>query len=380
MAKKRGQGEGSITKMPNGTFQARIEMGRNENGNRIRKARYFKLKKEAQEWLLHIRNDIKNDAYIEPSKMTVAQWLEIWLLEYKKNHIKPKTYLNYHINVEKHIKPLLGKHFLKDLRGDTVQKFINDLSKEKGLGASVVKNIKTILYSALEQACENGLIAKNPASHVKLPRHEKPEIEVLTLEEQQRFIGIAQNRYHGEIFILILATGLRIGEALALTWNDIDFEKNLLRVNKTVCEVRDPDDPNDKWRVIYGSPKTKSSIRTIPLLPDIANMLKLAHQKSGESRLGNEFIFKTRTGNTIRHSSAHRKFKDILKKADITNMHIHCLRHTFATRGLEQGIELKIMQELLGHSSINMTADLYTHVLPDKKYESILKLAGTINF
>ena len=370
--------------MANGSFQARYEMGRGEDGKRIRKAKYFKKKKEAQEWLAEIRGDVKNDVYIEPLKMTVAQWMDLWLKEYKKNHVKPKTYLNYRQNCGCHIMPLLGGQSLQGLRCETVQKFINALSNEKKLHPRTVRMIHMILHSALEQAAVNEIILKNPAKKVKLPRIEKNEIKVLSVSQQNQFIQAAKNTYQGEIFILILATGLRIGEALALTWDDVNLEKNTLRVNKTLYEIKDYDDPNSAWHMETGTTKTKSSERTIPLLPGVAAMLKSLRHKAAVIALPPDaYVFKSGTNNPLSGSDVRRKFRRLLRRAgfdetDIKSLHIHCLRHTFATRGLERGIELKVMQELLGHSSLTLTADLYTHVLPNKKMTSIMKLKNTI--
>jgi len=227
------------------------------------------------------------------------------------------------------------------------------------------------------------MINKNIAEGTILPKREKVEKKVLTSAEQARFIEAAKKDItYGEIFILALATGLRIGEIVALTWNDIDFEKRQLTVNKTASYTRDRGVQGLKYSVTIGSPKTKSSNRVVPLLPEIVERLK-AHRKLQEVFVGNTiWVFchmnGREKGKVPLPNSAGRAMKQIAKEAGIEGISPHCLRHTFATRGLENGIELRVMQELLGHSNLSMTADLYTHVLPDKKMDSMMKLQGTI--
>ncbi|MFW5677465.1 MAG: tyrosine-type recombinase/integrase [Acetivibrio ethanolgignens] len=226
---KRGQGEGTISKRPDGTWWGRISLGYDENGKRKRKAFYGKTRKEVQEKLTAALAEINNDTYIEPSKMTVGQWMDIWLKEYKFNSIKPSTYDLYNQRVEAYIVPKLGGCKLQDLRNDIVQRFINSLV-EKGLSSSVVTGTYMILHGALDQAVENGLLAKNPASKIKLPKVEHKKTRVFTPEEQEAFVKAAWKYRNGDMFVLMLATGLRVGEAIALTWDDIDLENRLLKL------------------------------------------------------------------------------------------------------------------------------------------------------
>ena len=383
---KRGNGEGTISKRPDGTWWARVSVGYDDNGKRIRKAFYGKTRKEVQEKLTAAINDVNNDNYIEPSKMTVSQWLDIWLKDYKKNSIKQSSYMRYHTSIESNVKPYIGRLGLKDLRNDTIQKLINDLTKE-GLSTSTVTKAYMILNASLQKAVENQLISKNVASHISLPRQEKRSVKVLTIEEQERFVEAVNNARYGDLLILNLATGLRIGELLALTWDDIDFEQEILNVNKTVYRFRDPDASESKYHIEIGSPKTKSSNRSVPLLPNMIQMLKNRKENIMKERMtasvkyvDYNLVFCTQKGTPMHYADVVKYFREVIKQigVDLDGMRIHSLRHTFATRCLENGIELRVVQELLGHSSISMTADLYTHVLPDKKKKSIMKLNGTI--
>ena len=200
---KRGQGEGTISKRPDGTWWARITVGKTPEGKQKRKAFYGKTRKEVQEKLTAALNDINNNTYIEPSKMTVEQWMYLWLQEYKKNSVKPQTYAAYEAHVRNHIAPDLGSYSLSSLRNDMVQRFVNGLVN-KGLKSITIERIVGVLKAALEQAVNNELIIKSPAAHVKMPLKQDRTPRVLTVQEQKRLISAAKNHRNGEIFILIL--------------------------------------------------------------------------------------------------------------------------------------------------------------------------------
>lgn len=382
---KRGQGEGSISKRPDGTWWARITIGKTPDGKQKRKAFYGRTRKEVQEKLTAALNDINNNTYIEPSKMTVEQWMYIWLRDYKKNSVKPKTYAAYEAHVRNHIAPDLGGYTLASLRNDMVQRFVNNLA-DKGLKSITIERVVGTLKTGLIQAVDNDLIAKNPATKIKMPMKQERTPRVLTVQEQEIFMEASKEHRNGEIFLLILGTGLRIGEALALTWDDIDFEQHVLSVNRTQIEYCEHINGETVYHRGYSTPKTKAGKRTVPLIPTLIDMLlNLKKQREQEKRKfkatyqDNGLIFCNYYGVSLNYTTISKKIQTICKKTGLEGIHPHTLRHTFATRGLEKGIDLKIMQELLGHSSIKMTADLYTHVLPETKKNSVMKLADTIN-
>lgn len=392
--RKRGQGEGSIFYIEaKKLWCAKATIGKDENGKQKRKEFYGKTRKEVQEKLTAAVNDINNDVYIEPSKMLLSQWLRIWLEEYKKRSLKPSSYASFHQYIKNHINPSLGHYKLKELRVEAIQKFINELS-DKGLASRTVDSIYVALRGALQQAVINGHIIKNPSDSIIKPRtKEGRKSRALTEDEQNRFIEVALRdfkEYQSEIFVLALFTGLRLGELLALTWDDIDFENGILSVNKAEMQYMDYTDQKPRMQRMVSIPKTKGSIREIPLIPELIEMLK----KYKETSLSHDMVFYTIASHSSKSRITYRinnicdsdvvtylprgtvvsRFKAITKAAEIEGISIHSLRHTFATRGLENGIELKVMQELLGHSTIKMTADLYTHVLPNKKKDSVMKL------
>lgn len=376
----RDKGTGTITFIESkNLYCGRLTVGYDDKGRQKRKPFYGKTKTEVQKKMTAAKAELDKGVFVEPSKMTVGEWCDIWLNEYKKRNVRPSTHANIYNNIKTHIKPALGKVKLKDLRAEMVQKFINECS-DKGLARDSVEHILSCVYGALEQAMDNDLIPKNVAAKVILPKKEKKEMRVLTPEEQTRFIEAAKNKRHGELFILLLATGLRIGEATALTWDDINFEAGTLSVNKTITRSFDDTAPAGKRHPrIISDPKTKSSRRVIPLLPSVVQMLK--DKKEYDEPNPKNLLYTSMDGDIVSHLTIRSRFHRILEEANIERkgLHLHSLRHSFATRGLEQGVELKVMQEFLGHASIKMTADIYTHVLPDKKIDSMLKLSESIN-
>ena len=196
---------------------------------------YGKTRKEVQEKLTAALNDINNNIYIEPNKMTVGQGTQKWLKDYKRNSIKPTTYSAYECIVIKHIVPELGMYKLKSLRNDMVQHFVNNLV-DRGIRTSYIVQIVAVLKSALEQAVDNGLIMKNPAKRVEMPLRQEVKRRVLTVEEQKKLMEVAKGYRYGNMILLMLGTGLRIGEAMGLTWSDIDFENRTLSVTKSAVK------------------------------------------------------------------------------------------------------------------------------------------------
>lgn len=404
----RGQGEGSISRRPDGTWWARLTVGKDENGKQKRKAFYGKTRREVQEKLNATLTEINQGIYIEPSNISLEDWILTWMNDYKKNALKPTSYSAYTGWVNKYIIPHLGRYPLKDIRPDMVQSFVTKLVKEE-LAYGSIATIIQLLTGCLKQAEKNELIRCNPAINVILPPPSKKKREALTKEEQKAFMAEAEQSYHGDVFLLILSTGLRLGEAMALKWEDIDFEKSILHVRRTQVKYFDYERTESKIVITTGVPKTKCSQRAIPLTSTVLDMLKGIHNRHincggdwtvaadrhGPSSRGQStqfkpkqrnpegeaegFVFCSIYGEMLKHDTLLSNFRSILHRCEIQKPYTpHCLRHTFATRGLESGIPLKVMQELLGHTSIKMTADLYTHVLPDTKRDAIMRLEDTI--
>ena len=258
---------------------------------------------------------------------------------------------------------------------------------DKGLAPSTVEDVYKLLRNALETAVDDGLIVRNVANRVKLPKVPKPKINVLTQEQQNAFVEQAKNTYMGSIYILDLCTGMRLGELLGLKWEDIDLAEKQLHVVRTLRKVKDPDNSEESWHLEFGTPKTTASQRTIPLNETAVKLLRDVRKqqlqnklKAGSAYQDNGLVFCTQLGKPLDPTNMRRTFYTICDKIGVSGLHPHCLRHTFATRGAENNVDVRVMQRFLGHSTIKETADTYTHVLNDLKQNEILKLDKVVNY
>ncbi len=383
---KRGQNEGSIRKRKDGTWEARVTIGISADGKQQRKSLYGKTRQEVSAKMTDLLNNLQKGIITNPTEMTLAEWLDFYMLEYKKQYVKPTTYNNYTVKVKNHIKPAIGHYKLKALRQDIIQKFVNSLSG-KGLAPSTVIDVFKVLNNALETAVDDGLIVRNVANRVKLPKTTKPQITVLTQEQQNAFVEQAKVTYMGVVYIFDLCTGMRLGELLGLKWQDIDFEQNQLHIKRIIRKVKDPDNPEEHWHLEFGTPKTPTSERIIPLnetaikvLADVWEQQEKNKEKASTAYEDNDLVFCTQLGRPLDPTNMRRTCYSICAKIGVSNFHPHCLRHTFATRGAENNVDVRVMQKFLGHATIKETADTYTHVLNDLKQSEILKLDKAVNY
>ena len=244
MVKKRGQNEGSISKRPDGSWWARITIGKDSKGMQKRKAFYGKTRREVLQKMTNALSELNQGSFVESSKITVNEWLDIWIDNYKVQSVKPTTLIIYASRADNHIRPAIGYLKIQDLRRETVQNMINELSKR--LAPETVKGVYITLHAALEQARKNNLISANHASGITLPKAVKSRVSAFTPEEQHRFMEAAKTAYLGDIFLLGLGTGLRAGELISLTWDDIDLKNGTLRVNRTLNIIKLIEDGKQK--------------------------------------------------------------------------------------------------------------------------------------
>lgn len=371
MAKKRANGEGTIRKRKDGRWEGLYTV------NHKRKSIYGKTQDIVRKKLNKIINEIENNTYMEESAVIVGDWLNIWLNDYKKNIVKQKTYESYETLTRVHLVPEFSKIQLKKLTVEHVQNFINK-KIEEGLSPRTIRYMNTILHGALKQAIRNGMISKNVSEAVVLPEKEHKERKFLSVEEQNRLMECLKKEPGGFVLLFDLSTGLRRGELLALRWANYDEENGYITVKESLSRLKGAD---GKSHLTFNSPKTISSKRTIPLLPE---MIRLLHEhrlrqdaqkkKMGVRWIENDLIFCTDLGTPIDPGNLRRRLDKICEKAGVGGVNIHSLRHAFATRALENGIPMKVVSDILGHSSIVMTADVYSHVSIKTMENEIQKL------
>ena len=297
--------------------------------------------------------------------MTYKNWLNEWLTHYIKPSSKQRTFEQYSKVAQIHILPYLGDIELTDLTPFVLQKFITALTTSgnkrtgKGLSPNFVKTILSVIQNSLKTAHLVGYLPEYSANKIKRPKIVEKQVECFTIQEQKKIEEAAlfakKDKYRG--IVLCLYTGLRIGELLALTWSDIDFEKSILSVTKTCHDGNE----NGKHIRIIDTPKTENSRRQIPLSKALVKMLKDMKKKSKCEFViadGEKPVF-------IR--SYQRTFELLLKKLKLPHKGFHSLRHTFATRALECGMDVKTLSEILGHKNPTVTLNRYAHSLLEHK-------------
>ena len=299
--------------------------------------------------------------------MTYKNWLNEWLTHYIKPSSKQRTFEQYSKVAQIHILPYLGDIELTDLTPFVLQKLITDLMTNgnkrtgKGLSPNFVKTILSVIQNSLKTAHLVGYLPEYSANKIKRPKIVEKQVECFSIQEQKKIeeaaLSVKKDKYRG--IILCLYTGLRIGELLALTWNDVDFEKSILSVTKT---CHDGNENGEHIRII-DTPKTENSRRQIPLSKTLVKMLIDMKRKSKCEFViadGEKPVF-------IR--SYQRTFELLLKKLKLPHKGFHSLRHTFATRALECGMDVKSLSEILGHKNATITLNRYAHSLWEHKAE-----------
>ena len=320
----------------------------------------------------------KKDKNYEEDDITYEYWLDT----YMKDTVKQSTYASYRSYLNKHF-CVLGKILLKKLEPHTLQEFYNYKFREEGLSPKTLRNYHMALHKCLQQAVKERLLVYNPCDAVTLPSGEKPEIVVFS-NDQQRVLVQASYRHRYGVFIrLDLCTGLHMGELLALKWEDIDFSTAQLHVRRTINRLAkyEAHDGENKTEIVFGTPKTKNSRRTIPLTRTMADELTRWKQQQAQDKIraGDKY---TDEGfivtNEFGHYFEQKTFKDyydrLLKDADIGHFTFHVLRHTFATRALERGMDYKTLSAILGHYSVAFTMDTYVHSMDEHKRREMDKM------
>lgn len=300
-------------------------------------------------------------------KGNVRDWLAYWLDTIQKPFIKASTYASYRDKLERHVVPLLGEKRLEKLSERDIQDWITFLCK-KGLAGSSIRTIYRIFNAALQKAAYDHYLFINPCQKAKLPGSEQSEIGALTLAQQKEVERQALKDKGGEAIIIALYTGMRIGEISALTWRDVDFENKSISVRKTLQRITDYEAGHKKTRVIIDIPKTYNSCRIIPFADNLKDFL-LEQRASSTS----QYVISCK-GHYAEPRVISYRFKQIMVKAGLENMSFHTLRHTYATRCIECGIDIVTVSRLLGHTSSKMTLDIYADSTFDQRKRAMAVL------
>lgn len=363
----------NIFKRKDGRWEARYIKARDKNGKIKYGFCYGKTYAEAKAKVTEMKAKgfDGGEGTLAPTIKTekFAFYCDCWL-DLHSTQLKMSSYVKYQNSMEKHIKPYLGDLSLNDITTEKISEFAQYLLNKKNLSIKSVRDILTFVHAILSYINRQ---AGGILSYVEViyPRDSGKDIRVLTEQEESTLVlYLAKEMNAGKFAVyLALRTGMRIGEVCALRWKDISFSDNTIHINNTVQRIKDTDPNADsKTILMIGTPKSEKSRRIIPLMPDIAALCQQFYQNNPECFVltGNERCMEPR--------NLQRYLKKYTKECNLENIHFHTLRHTFATRCIEVGFDVKTLSEVLGHASISVTLDRYVHPNMNLKRENMSRL------
>lgn len=357
----------------------------NRVGKRIEK--YFSTLPEARNWLADSKYEDSHNNTAMTSTVIVDSWFNYWYDNLIVD-LSPNTRRNYKERYEKNIQPIIGRMCISDVKPMHCKKVLNDMLDD--YAGSTIRQTYIAMGTMFRSAVMNDVISKHPMDGVRYTKPVKAASDhrVLTVDEQRKFLDTAKSSHNYYQYAFILETGLRTGEMIGLTWDAIDWNNRTLTVNKTL-EFRHK---QKFWRA--GPPKTQTSYRTIPLTTQAYNILLELKEKRKSQKLSEELsqvltftdrktgqtsslvmsdlvFINFRTGMPAKNSSYDTHLYKLCETAGILPFSMHTLRHTYATRAIESGMQPKILQKLLGHASIKTTMDTYVHVTDDSMQKAI---------
>ena len=328
-------------------------------------------KKDAEKRLSEMLHQIDTGSFMAPGKTTVKDFLERWLEDYRPN-LSPRCYERYRDIVNKELIPNLGSIPLTQLKPEHLQKVYTAMQKD-GLSAGTVRHHHSVIHVALKTALELGLIVRNPADAVRPPRIHRNEMQTWDEEDIAQFLEAAKSSPHYALFYTALFTGMRRSELLGLKWSDVDLIGSQISVGHGLHQLKDRS-------YVFSETKSAKSRRNIALTPSNALVLKQHQEKQKWNRLilnkpltNDDLLFSTLGDKPWSPDGVTRNWKATAKRAGVKVIRFHDARHTHASLWLKLGIHPKIVQERLGHSSIQMTLDLYSHVAPGLQEAAALK-------
>jgi integrase len=362
VAKKRGNGEGTIHRRKDGGWCAQYTVYTAKG--RKRKSLYGKTRAEVAAKLAKALSDRESGLAFDADNLMLGEYMSLWLEDGVKDTVRLTTYQGYERIVRLHIKPMLGRIKLKNLAPTHVRSLYRE-RLEAGLAPRMVQLVHVTLHKALKQAVADGLIPRSVAEVVKPPRPVVKEIRPLSPEQVRTLLSEAHGDRLEALYVLAVTTGMRQGELLGLKWEDVDLQARTLRVRRTLSTATGRG-------FSFSAPKTAKGRRSIKLPETAVSSLRNHREAQLEERdrlaglwQDHDLVFTTQVGTPIsRQDLITRSFKPLLQRADLPDIRFHDLRHTCATLLLSKGVHPKLVQELLGHATIAITLDTYSHVLP----------------
>jgi len=376
--------KGHIRQRSKGSWTIVLYLGRRPDGKPNQTWQTVRgTRRHAERELARLLHEVNIGGYVEPSRITVAEHLGRWLKDAARLKVQPKTFERYAEIVNQHLIPALGHHRLDKLLPLHIQSYYSDAltsgrkDGKGGLSAQTVLHHHRVLHSALRQAVRWQLVARNVADAVEPPRPKRSQPRVLDEEGTSRLVRAARGTPYAMPAMLAVATGLRRGELLALRWENVDFEAGTLRVVETLEQTNEG--------VRSKEPKTGKSRRTVAIGPTVVEELRRHRAEQAAARLvlgpayhDHGLVFPREDGNLWPPDSFTTAFRAFARSVGFEGLSFHGLRHTHATHLLRQNTHPKIVSERLGHSTIGITLDTYSHVVPGMQDEAARKADETL--
>lgn len=363
-------GMGSIRQRSDGRWE-----GRYTAPNGKQKSVYGRTEKEVTAKLRGVLHEIDSGSWMEPSRMTVSEWLDIWIADYC-SHTTETTLNKYKSVVKTHFKPALGAVKMAKLSPIHVQRMVTKLTND-GKSAATIRNYGVILGGALQAAVDVGVLKVNPASKVKLPRTSKTKLNIVDREDIPAFMAAAKSTLYPNELCFMILTGLRLGELRGLQWDDVDMDAATIQIQRQLHGLASHS---------HFTPPKYGEVREIHLPDKAVDILKIAKKRQAEQRIAagpkwkeddisKKLVFRLNNGNPHSETSlydAARAVGDIIGKP---GLHPHDLRHSYAVAALRSGVDVKTVQHNLGHKSASMTLDVYAAYTNDAGKEGAKKLS-----
>jgi integrase len=356
---------GSIIKRGKSSYTVVINLGINPQTGK-RKQQWISIKgtkKEAEKRLSELLHQLDIGTFIPPGKTTLREYLERWLADYAKPKLSPRGFERYAGIIRQYFIPEMGNIILTQLHSEQIQKHYKNMLNN-GLSTGSIRYHHAVIHKALQTAIKWGLLKHNAADGVDVPHKDHTEMQIWNGYEVNRFLNNAKDSQYYALFHTALYTGMRRSELLGLRWSDIDFLFSQLSVSRSLHHLKD-------GSYVFTQPKSTKSKRTIALSPAAIHVLRGHREKQESLRIAigkpltdDDLVFSTLEGKPLRPNTITRAWNMLAIRAGVKVIRLHDARHTHASLMLKQGIHPKIVQERLGHSTIQMTLDTYSHVTP----------------
>ena len=390
---KVSNGMGSIRKRSNGSYEVRYTEGFDLSGKQIQRSKSFKTEREANEFRIKTLNQINEGTYVSPNQMPLKEWITIYLKRYTAN-LKDLTKKSYEDRLQLHVVPAIGNVKLCKLTSFVVQDFVDGLGrktdKRNALSPKTIKCIHGVLHKVLNKAVSLGYLPKNPADDCTLPKVIQPDITPLTDSQTVEFLKVIKSDTYNQVYMLALFMGRRQGEILGLAWDCINWENNVITIKRQLirkreCKIAENIDDDDKKYKITSVKDTDA--RYICVDDEIMEIFRtrLEEQNEQRKRAGDlwyepfpNLVFENEFGRNFAHSTVRKHFKKSVAEIGLPEERFHNMRHNYTVKALENGDDIKTVQETLGHATSNFTLKVYAHITDEGKIKSAQRMNDRI--